>query len=172
MRFRFSLIARPLGGQSLKGVYGTPSDATRPLQAICHWLNACLLPPFARACVCAQHPASKLYQKHVKEPVTVWASMGQMAQAKPEVLRSQRSWTAHGRPWEPKPSSHHTGSIIWSRVGITIRGYNVVCDLSIGEGLENPLLGDQSDLMRMHCDCVQVKKVYHGWRDRILKCAI
>lgn len=70
------------------------------------------LPPSARACVCAQCPASKLYQKHVKEPVTVWAGRGQMAQAKPEVLRSQRSWTAHGRPWEPKPSSHHTGSII------------------------------------------------------------
>jgi len=36
LRFRFSLIVKPLGGQSLKGVYGTPSDATRPLHTICH----------------------------------------------------------------------------------------------------------------------------------------
>lgn len=63
-------------------------------------------------CVCAHCPGSKLNQKHVKEPVTVWAGRGQMAQAKPEVLQSQRSQTAHGRPWEPKLGSHHTGSII------------------------------------------------------------
>lgn len=62
LRFRFSLIVKPLGGQSLKGVYGTPSDATRPLHTICHWLNACLLPPSARVCVCvcAHCPGSKL----------------------------------------------------------------------------------------------------------------